>query len=100
MYGSNDGFTSRSLCFTDLTLADGINYSYSKEPWGSVDYSYATMYQVPNVFFRNYDISFNLKEDKTENSEGFNMWGSKNAGREKISWNNNNTVTSNEESEQ
>lgn len=47
-----------------------------------------------------YDISFNILEDKTETSEGFNMWGSKNAGREKISWNNNHPVTSNEESEQ
>ncbi len=47
-----------------------------------------------------YDISFNLLEDKTEASEGFNMWGSKNAGREKITWNNNSPVTSKEESEQ
>ena len=40
-----------------------------------------------------YDISFNLLEDKTETSEGFNMWGAKNAGREKIVWNNNSPVT-------
>ena len=44
-----------------------------------------------------YDISFNLLEDKTETSEGFNMWGAKNAGREKIVWNNNSPVTSKDE---
>ena len=47
-----------------------------------------------------YDISFNLLEDKTETSEGFNMWGAKNARREKIAWNNNNPVSIKEESEQ
>lgn len=44
-----------------------------------------------------YDISFNLLEDKTETSEGFNMWGAKNAGREKIVWNNNSPVTEKDE---
>ncbi len=48
----------------------------------------------------NYDIGFTLLEDKTEASEGLNMWGSKKAGKEKISWINNNPVTSKEESEQ
>ena len=49
-----------------------------------------------------YDLSYTLIEEASENNEGFTIMGAMNAGRTKIEWNNNNSVSSgeNEESEQ